>query len=133
MKKILFFTVLAFAIISRSAAFGAQDPQSVKTLSAWVTYSTDSPEYAKESPSYTLLLQPGGVAYVAANFDGKVIAKCEGTWRIEGKKIVFTGLSICDSVTGEKATYKSAVVKSGDGEPYLVVKTSVGTRYFITL
>lgn len=133
MKKILWFAVLAFALISRSAAFGAEDPQNVKTLSAWVTYSTDAPEYVKEAPSYTLLLQPGGTAIVAANYDGKVIAQTEGTWRIEGKKIVFDGLSICDSITGETAVYKSAVVKTGDGDPYLVVKTSAGIRYFITL
>ena len=133
MKKILLLAVLAFAVISKSAAFGADDPQEVNRLSAWVTYSTDAPEYVKEAPSYTLLLMPGGVATVAANFGGKVIASAQGYWKIEGKKIVFTDLAICDSITGETAVYKSAVVKHADGDPYLVVKTSAGTRYFITL
>ena len=134
MKKIFFFAILALAIVAKSWANGTEDPQKVKNLSTWVTYSTDAPEYMKECPYYTLLLQADGLAIVAANFDGKVIARTDGRWHIEGRKIIFEGLTICDAVTGEDATYKSAVVKSdGEGFPYLIVKTTAGTRYFITL
>ena len=134
MKKILFFSILALAIVAKSWAIGAEDPQKVSRVSTWVTYSTDAPDYMKECPSYTLLLQADGMATVIAQFDGRVIAQSDGTWRIEGRKIIFKSLTICDAVTGENATYKSAVVKSdNEGAPYLVVKTSSGTRYFISL
>jgi len=134
MKKIIFLAVIVIALMSNAWAIGAEDPQTVKPLSAWVTYSDNSPEYMKECPSYILLLQSNGVATVRAQYEGQTLQQVEGTWRIEGRKIIFEGLSICDAVTGEDATYKSAVVKSdNEGFPYLVVKTTAGTRYFITL
>ena len=83
--------------------------------------------------SHTLLLQPGGVAYLAVNRNGRVVARVQGAWRIEGKRIVFDGLILEDIVTGKRITYKNAVVKSANGDPYMVVKTSAGQRYFITL
>lgn len=134
MKKFFVFAVIAIALISNAWAIGAEDPQTVKPLSAWVTYSDNSPEYMKECPSYILLLQSNGVATVRAQYEGQTLQQVEGTWRIEGRKIVFDGIEICDSIAGEAATFKHAVVKSdADGSPYLVVKTSAGTRYFITL
>lgn len=134
MKKIFFFAILALAFVAKSWANGAEDPQKVNNLSTWVTYSTDAPDYLKECPSYTLLLQADGRAIVAAQYDGTIIARSEGTWHVEGRRIVFDGLTICDAVTGEDATYKSATVKSDrEGAPYLVVKTTAGTRYFVTL
>lgn len=134
MKKICIILCLALAIVAKGWANGAEDPQKVKNLSTWVTYSTDAPDYMKEAPSYVLLLQANGVAIVAAQYDGLTVARSTGTWRIEGRRILFEGLVICDAITGEDATYKSATVKTDtDGAPYLVVKTTAGTRYFITL
>lgn len=129
MKKILFFAVLvlSLALASEGRAYGSVEPsKAVRGLSAWVTYDASPVEF-DNAPSYVLVMEAGGAATLACQIDGRVAYKVEGTWAVKGRRIVFTGLTIGET------TYKSAIVKADEEGPYMVVKTTNGIRYFVTL
>lgn len=131
MKRIIFLSIILCAAL---CSWAHTPEQPVRILSNWVTYDrTSAPEWAAECPSYVLQLASDGTAYLNAQADGEILQAVSGTWTADGRRITFRDLQICDAYTGRVVSYKSAKVKDGEGGPYLVARTTGGTRIFLNL